>query len=283
MTSLNSPMPPGSLPTFTDRDDHAKHERMQAPIPPPAYLRRFLESVEISKKGDTRILDVGCGRGDTVAWLLHRGFDAYGVDISEEYLIQGKHYLQDHGFDPDRLRLVGNDGSFPFESGSFGLLFSDQVIEHVPALVPFVSEIARVALQGSRGLHIFPARWRPLEVHLRMPLVHWLPKGRARALAINVALRCHLGARYFEDLTLEDRVRIFTQFSERQTFYRPLREVTDCLAAHGMKCDPAASAQHKIAFHLPALPHKLLGPAALLYRHAFSVVLHTERSADVRL
>ncbi|MEZ5099656.1 MAG: methyltransferase domain-containing protein [Thermoleophilia bacterium] len=74
----------------------------------------------------------------------------------------------------------------PFADGAFDLYVSNAVVEHVGAEAAqrrFVHEAVRVA--GSVFLTT-PNRWFPLEVHTRLPLVHWLPPaaaGRAYDLA----------------------------------------------------------------------------------------------------
>jgi len=64
-------------------------------------------------------------------------------------------------------------------------VFSNAVIEHVGDIERqrlFVSEALRV---GRRVFVTTPNRWFPLEVHTRLPFVHWLPKsGSDRAYEI---------------------------------------------------------------------------------------------------
>ncbi len=45
--------------------------------------------VTLLRPGD-RVLDIGCGTGRDVQWLRERGFDAVGVDATEEMLNQGR-------------------------------------------------------------------------------------------------------------------------------------------------------------------------------------------------
>ena len=64
----------------------------------------------------------------------------------------------------------------PFEDGSFDIVFSNAVIEHVGGPEEqrrFVAESLRVA---RRAFVTTPNRWFPVEVHTRLPFVHWLPE-----------------------------------------------------------------------------------------------------------
>jgi SAM-dependent methyltransferase len=224
-----------------------------------------------------RVLDVGCGRGDTVAWLLSRGWDARGVDASRAYLERGQDYLHLRGYDPSRLQLLLNDFTYPFPDASFDLVLSDQVIEHVSNLDAFGREVARVSKLGAAGLHIHPAKWRPIEVHMATPFAHWLPKGPARRAAIASALRLGLAAPYFKDLSQRDRAEIFILFNETETFYRSLKQTVATLERYGLRCDAIASSRDKVSFHMPQLPKVSIAGFSWLYRHAFSVVLHTRK------
>jgi SAM-dependent methyltransferase len=92
------------------------------------------------------------------------------------------------------VRADGCD--LPFEDGAFDVLFSNAVLEHVGGPERqrrFVSEALRVA---RRVFITTPNRWFPLEVHTRLPLVHWLPPGtRTRAYEL-------LGKGWANDLDL---------------------------------------------------------------------------------
>jgi len=75
------------------------------------------------------------------------------------------------------VKVVTYDGrNFPFEDGSFDIVWSNAVVEHVgdrEAQVHFLRETRRV---GKRVFLTTPNRWFPVEVHTRIPLLHWLPK-----------------------------------------------------------------------------------------------------------
>ncbi len=73
----------------------------------------------------------------------------------------------------------GDACDLPFADGEFDVVHSNAVIEHVGGRErqeAFVREAVRV---GKRVFLTTPNRWFPLEVHTRLPLVHWLPSGAA--------------------------------------------------------------------------------------------------------
>jgi SAM-dependent methyltransferase len=266
-------------PQWNDRIDHCKSQPIGEPVAPPDYVVSFLEHARSARgatTGNARVLDIGCGRGDTVASLLARGWDAWGVDVNEQYVEIGRRYLRQQGHDPARLQ-VGDP--YPLDDGAFDLIFSDQVIEHVPALDPFASEVARVSAPAAIGLHIFPARWRPIEPHLGMPFVHWVPKGRPRHLAIHAEVNLGLAPNAFSELTPSERATVLTTFSETETFYRSPAEVASVFERHRIETDIRDASVDKVRHELEPnrLPRLLARPAGFLYRHAFSVVLHTRQ------
>lgn len=80
---------------------------------------------------------------------------------------------------PEVRYVQGNGLALPFEDGAFDVVFSNAVIEHVGDREQqrrFVGEALRVA---RRAFITTPNRWFPIEVHTRLPLVHWLPDALA--------------------------------------------------------------------------------------------------------
>jgi SAM-dependent methyltransferase len=76
---------------------------------------------------------------------------------------------------PTARYVQGDALELPFVDGEFDVVFSNAVIEHVGGREQqrrFVEESLRVA---RRAFVTTPNRWFPLEVHTRLPLVHWLP------------------------------------------------------------------------------------------------------------
>jgi SAM-dependent methyltransferase len=275
------PMPADNevLPNFAEHDEDTKNHPIETPIVPQEYIRRYLGQLEDRRRGPEtlRIIDVGCGRGDTVAWLCAQGWDAYGIDILPEYIQRGREYLAREGADPARLQLLNDDFTYPFPNSTFDVVLSDQVIEHVADLELFASEVARISAPGACGLHIFPARWHPIEAHLNSPFVHWLPKGPLRRAAVMASLRIGLAAPYFREFSFRDRVEIFSRFSEEETFYRSLRSTIATMQRHGLRCDARLASRDKIALRLPTAPKAALPLLGWLYRHTYSVVLQTHK------
>jgi ubiquinone/menaquinone biosynthesis C-methylase UbiE len=115
-----------------------------------------------------RILDFGCGTGDSVRILRGRGFDAHGVDVVDHWSkLQGDVDTSDQSY----LHVATAEPyALPFEDGSFDLIVSNMVFEHVVDYEAAFREIARVMSPDGMAVHVFATRWSPLEPHVHVPL-----------------------------------------------------------------------------------------------------------------
>jgi len=117
---------------------------------------------------DARILDLGCGAGDMVRILRQRGYLAWGSDIEVRKGGDADLFLP---VDPSTGRIATGDGSFD-------VVISNQVLEHVMDLPQIFQEIRRILRPGGVSLHVFPSRWSLLEQHVNVP---WGGVFRSRA------------------------------------------------------------------------------------------------------
>jgi len=83
---------------------------------------------------------------------------------------------------PD-ISTVSYDGKiFPFSDDQFDIAYSNAVIEHVgpfEAQEMFLKEIVRVS---KRGMITTPNKHFPIEVHTKVPFVHWMRKDKFEAI-----------------------------------------------------------------------------------------------------
>jgi hypothetical protein len=139
-------------------------------------LKLFLE--ELCPTPETTVLDVGAdalgfGEGDGCGTL---NFFEERYPWPERITALGLH--DGAGFRaryPDIPYVQGDACALPFPDGAFDIVFSNAVVEHVGGRGrqrAFVSEAMRV---GRRVFLTTPNRRFPVEVHTRLPLVHWLP------------------------------------------------------------------------------------------------------------
>ena len=143
-------------------------------------LRLFLD--ELRPTAATTVLDVGV---DEVGFGAEGGQSGCSTHNFFEELYPWRDRITALGLHdgagfrlgyPEIPYVQGDACALPFADQSFDVVFSNAVIEHVGDLERqrlFVGEALRV---GRRVFLTTPNRWFPIEVHTRLPLVHWLPK-----------------------------------------------------------------------------------------------------------
>lgn len=94
----------------------------------PLYLATFRKRLDFALRHGPRqgrALDVGCAAGFCMQALRERGFEAYGVEVSETI---GSHAVDHFGFDTVHF---GTLDTAPWPEGSFDLITMWDVVEHV--------------------------------------------------------------------------------------------------------------------------------------------------------
>ena len=140
------------------------------------FFAAVAADVEAPLAPGATVLDFGCGDGADVEAWRSQGYRAFGCDIVIER-------------PADWLRLIGTPYRLPFADATFDLVVSDQVMEHVQDHDLAFSEIHRVLKPGATSLHRFPPRWRPIEVHVRMPLAGVVQRRSWLALWARLGIR----------------------------------------------------------------------------------------------
>lgn len=193
------------------------------------------------ERNQMNILDWGCGRGNHVLFLREAGYNAFGVDVSLDSMDRGKGLFREFGYEPDRLLgPIEPTGRTPHPDGLFDFVFSYQVLEHVEDINLVTAELSRLTRPGGYGLHIFPGKWRPVEGHLFMPLVHWLPKNILRKWAIRVFVVLGIEPHWKELEGLGGTVKAdrYFNFSKNLTHYRPYKRIVSSFTKSGFTIRP---------------------------------------------
>jgi SAM-dependent methyltransferase len=93
----------------------------------------------------SRILEIGCGGGQSRAWYMQQGFQYVGTDISKTRVPK---LLQKHG-GPDLLCDVH---FLPFADGCMDVIYASAVFEHLACPILAAKEIMRVLKPGGAFL-----------------------------------------------------------------------------------------------------------------------------------
>jgi SAM-dependent methyltransferase len=176
-------------------------------------LSLFLE--ELRPTAGTSVLDVGAdelafGEGDGCGTLnFFEEHYPWPERITALGLHDGRGFRTRH---PDIRYIQGDACALPFADGEFDIVFSNAVIEHVGGRErqrQLVSEAIRV---GRRVFITTPNRRFPIEVHTRLPFVHWLPDRLShrvyRAVGKEFATDVHLLSRRSLESLFPGYVRI---------------------------------------------------------------------------
>ena len=132
----------------------------------------FLEWLGKPLQPGARVLDFGCGIGQSVDILLDMGYDVHGVDVVDWW---DRNDYWDKSYVPGprvRERLYRVDEAnyrIPFPDGHFEFSFSDQVMEHVRDYTVVFAEIMRVLKPQAVSVHRFPGPNMLVEGHLFLP------------------------------------------------------------------------------------------------------------------
>lgn len=152
-----------------------------------------------------RVLVDGCGVGMYVRALGEVGARVWGLDIELEHVAQASENA------PDAALCQAAGEHLPYPDGSFEVVLSHEVIEHVQDDRAYAAEMVRVLQPGGRGIIFCPNRLYPFETHGHYwrgryhfgntPLINWLPDPLRNRLAPHVRAYMRAGLRgLFTDL-----------------------------------------------------------------------------------
>ena len=106
--------------------------------------RAFLDATAELVSGSGRVLDLGCGPGQVAGYLVDRGVQVVGLDLSTRML--------DHSSErtPRAKYTCGDMRHLPYAAGSFSAVVAFYTIQHLPrlSLDGALSEMSRVLAVG---------------------------------------------------------------------------------------------------------------------------------------
>jgi len=203
------------------------------------FIEHFRKKMNLDKS-DMNVLDWGCGRGRSVAWLRELGYNAFGTDIDPEPVNNSRKLLSARGLDADLLiSLMENGVEKKFPDNFFHLSFSEGVFEHVKDLEQVAANLKRLTAPGGVGVHFFPAHKHFVEIHLFMPFLHWLPKNRLRKLYISLLLSLGRdpGWKELQGKSRPEKVQAYYEYINNKTYYRSPRTITDIFKRNNFEVD----------------------------------------------
>lgn len=114
------------------------------------FERKMMRDVGVTS--DSRVLDIGCGRGRVAAHVAsHTGAHVSGINIDPSQLENAREFARRQGLeDRTTFHLGSLNDPLPFDDDSFDAAYEIQAFTYARDLVPVCAEIARVLKPGAR-------------------------------------------------------------------------------------------------------------------------------------
>lgn len=116
----------------------------------------------LSEMGDLRgkrVLDLGCGAGETSVYFAMQGAKVTACDVSEDFLNIARSLASRYGVPLHTLQV--DAGRLPFALESFDYVFGNGLLHHVD-LQTAAKEIQKVLKRGGKAIFIEPLPYNPV-------------------------------------------------------------------------------------------------------------------------
>jgi len=108
-----------------------------------------------------RVLEIGAGAGWQAKYISQKGYEVSAIDINNNsYEVE------------ESYPIIKYDGfNIPFPDAYFDVVFSSNVLEHIPHVVEFQNEIRRVIKDNGTVIHLVPTNlWKFWATILQYPM-----------------------------------------------------------------------------------------------------------------
>lgn len=108
-----------------------------------------------------RVLEIGAGAGWQAKYISQKGYEVSAIDVhNNSYEIE------------ESYPIIKYDGfNIPFPDAYFDVVFSSNVLEHIPHVVEFQNEIRRVIKDNGTLIHLVPTTtWKFWATVLQYPM-----------------------------------------------------------------------------------------------------------------
>lgn len=127
-----------------------------------AWYEIIFEKYGLKKNGS--VLDIGCGHATLLKRFVDKGWDCYGLDISEWVM----DYSKKIGF----KATVGTLESANFDENMFDLIVSTSTFEHIPNPHEHLKEILRILKPGGKAYIAGMPNYGSLSIRLGLSAFH---------------------------------------------------------------------------------------------------------------
>lgn len=209
------------------------------------HVRKIERDLKLPRE-KIHILDWGCGRGELTIWLREQGFDAFGVEVDEKIIRLSTDFLHQKGLPGSLLSLLRDNGTTVYPDNFFHVIFSKQVFEHIADMDAVAEEMARITAPNGTGCHVAPGHLFPIEGHLRMPFLHWLPKGRLRKCLVFLFVCLGIEPHWAGLRSIRQKTESYYKYSMKKTHYRSFSRIQRIFESHGFSAKFATLSHPKL-------------------------------------
>lgn len=123
-----------------------------------------------------RLLDIGCGIGNSLMPFAKAGFDCAGLDISPIMLKYTKQYLNKHNI---KAKLkTGNMTKLPFKKASFDYVICIAALHHLDSEKKRLIALKEIIRVLKKNVPFFLTVWNQPNMHGKDSYVPWNRQGR---------------------------------------------------------------------------------------------------------
>ena len=119
------------------------------------YIARKLEA--FAQGTEIAVLDMGCGYGTILEYLIDYNYDVYGYDFGHRKDSLEESNLKKHlgkKFD-SHIKITDNEKRIPFPDDSFDVVYANQVFEHIKFIDAMFQNVQECSRQMVFYLLIF--------------------------------------------------------------------------------------------------------------------------------
>jgi len=150
-------------------------------------LRRIGKILNYLQPGERNVLDDGTGLG-----MITRGLEVHGLTIGIDRIAS---FLRKRR-KGEQFQFIKAVGEFlPFKVGSFHLIISQMVLEHVFNVKKYLEEIYFVLKEKGIVYLALPNRLYPIEPHTNIPFITYLPHWLFQKI-VNIKIRKDFALNY---------------------------------------------------------------------------------------
>lgn len=199
----------------------------------------------------SKILEIGAGAGWQAQQLSALGHDVVAIEIAEDKEGAHKDYKEHQVFP-----VTGYDGSkIPTTGDDFDVVFSSNVLEHIPHVREFQKEILRVLRDDGIAIHVLPTLWWRLLTTATEIISR---------LAFNPNDRIWQPLRHGDRGTFITEHYLFTAFAWKRLF-RKTGWTVEKVASNRLTYSGKLISKDNLSFATRGLLSHFIGPACYIY------------------